>query len=742
MFEKNLRKEVQLKVASAHQPDFGRGIVRIDKRYQRELAVRQGDVVEIEGRRKTAAIVVDSYPNDRGLNIIRMDGLTRKNAKTTMGEYVIIRKVKVKEAQKVMLAPVQKGMHIMMPSRVVQQHIMGRALRKGDIISLVQQRRPPSGSFFEDIFEMMEMTPFGLGEMRFMVVSVHPSDIVQVSQNTQVKLLPEAVSISKHFQAPSVTYEDIGGLDKELQNVREMIELPLKHPELFDRLGIEPPKGVLLHGPPGTGKTLIARAVASETQSHFSSINGPEIMSKFYGQSEENLRKMFQEAEKNAPSIIFIDEIDAIAPKRGEVTGEVERRVVAQLLALMDGLKVRGKVIVIAATNRPEGLDIALRRPGRFDREIEIGVPDKKGRKEILQIHTRGMPLTDDVDLDAFASITYGFVGADLEALCKESAMNALRKILPQINLDEERIPPEILEKIAVRKVDFDNALKNIEPSALREIMIQTPNVSWEDIGGLEKVKRDLIETVELPLKDPEVFKEMGIKPPRGIFLYGPPGCGKTLLVKAVATESDANFISVKGPEIFSKWVGESERAIREIFRKARQVSPTVVFFDEIDSLAFSRGMEVGARVGERVVDQILTEIDGLEEMNDVVVIAATNRPDLVDSGLLRPGRLDRLILVPPPDEEARLEILRIHTKRMPLKNVDLEAIAAQSKGFSGADLAGICTEAGMLALREKSKTVEDKHFREALSEAMPSITDEIISEYERNLKRESLIYH
>ncbi|MGD2072606.1 MAG: CDC48 family AAA ATPase [Candidatus Thorarchaeota archaeon] len=735
------RTEIQLKVASAQQQDFGRGLVRIDRRYQQILGVKQGDVVEIEGSRITSAVVVDSYPNDRGLDIVRMDGLTRKNAKTSMGEYVRIRKAQVQEARQIVLAPTQKNMHLMMPGNIILQNILGRSLKKGDIISLVQQRRRPGGTLFQDLFEMIDNPPFGLGEMRFLVVSTSPGEIVRVTQRSKIKVLPEAMEVTES-EIPAITYEDIGGLHEEVQKVREMIELPLKHPELFDRLGIEPPKGVLLHGPPGTGKTLIARAVASESQANFSSINGPEIMSKFYGQSEENLRKMFEEAQRNAPSIIFIDELDAIAPKRGEVTGEVERRVVAQLLALMDGLHARGKVIVIAATNRPEGIDPALRRPGRFDREIEIGVPNMKGRKEILQIHTRGMPLDKDVSLDELSGITHGFVGADMQSLCKEAAMYSLRRILPEINLEEERIPKEVLEKIAVTKRDFERALKITEPSALREVMVQTPTIGWEDVGGLEKAKQALVEAVEWPLTRPDEFREMGITPPKGIFLYGPPGCGKTLLAKAVAHESEANFISVKGPEILSKWVGESEKAIREIFRKAKQVSPTIVFFDEVDSIAGRRGQEVGSRVGERMVDMLLTEMDGLEDLGEVVVIAATNRPDILDPALLRPGRLDRLILVPAPDMESRKKILEVHTVDMPLKDVDLSYIASITDGFSGADLDGLVREAGMNAMREGSKEVEMRHFSYALDEIQPSISDEMIHEYGKNVKREIEMYH
>lgn len=736
--------EVQLKVAGARQEDVGRGIVRIDKKFQGKINVVQGDVVEIIGNRETAALVIDAYPDDIGLDIIRMDGLIRKNAKTTMGEFVKVKKADVEPAKNVALAPTQRGMRIMISGNVVSRNLRGRVLKKGDVISLISQRKDPfTESIFSDLFDVISGSPFGLGEIRFVVVNTSPSGVVQMTNITKVDVLPEAVEI-KEVEMPTVTYEDIGGLKKEIQKVREMIELPLKHPELFDRLGIEPPKGVLLYGPPGTGKTLIAKAVASESNAHFIPINGPEIMSKFYGQSEENLRKVFDDAEKNAPSIIFIDEIDAIAPKREEVTGEVERRVVAQLLALMDGLKTRGKVIVISATNRPEALDPALRRPGRFDREIEIGVATKSGRKEILQIHTRGMPL-ENVDLDHLANITYGFVGADLEALCKEAAMNSLRRILPEINLEEEKIPPEILEKIRVTKNDFEESLKAIEPSAMREVFVQTPNVKWKDIGGLKKVKEELRESVEWPLKYPERFKKIGIRPPKGIFLYGPPGCGKTLLAKAVAHESEANFISVKGPEILSKWVGESEKAVRKIFRKARQVSPSIVFFDEIDSIASIRGEEIGSRVGERVVDQLLTEMDGLEELSNVIVIGATNRPDIVDPGFLRPGRFDRRILVPAPDKKAKFEILKVHTKNMPLaKNVDLKYLAEKTENFSGADLEGLIREAAMIALREDEniKEVSMRHFKKALEEMTPSIDRETIRSYELpTIKKSTGIY-
>jgi transitional endoplasmic reticulum ATPase len=547
-------------------------------------------------------------------------------------------------------------------------------------------------------------------------------------------------------EVSGITYEDIGGLHEELQRIREMIELPLKHPELFRHLGIEPPKGVILYGPPGTGKTLIAKAIANETGAHFISINGPEIMSKFYGESEARLREVFQEAEQNAPSIVFIDELDAIAPKRGEVTGEVERRVVSQLLTLMDGLKSRGQVVVIGATNRIEAIDPALRRPGRFDREIRIGVPDRNGRREILLIHTRRMPLAEDVDLDELADITHGFVGADIAALVREAAMNALRRYLPEIDLEKEVIPAEVLEKIKVSREDFANALKTIQPSALREVVLEVPNVKWTDIGGLEAVKQELMEAVEWPLKYPEVFKRLGIRPPRGILLYGPPGTGKTLLAKAVATESQANFISVKGPEVLSKWVGESEKAVREIFRKARETAPCIIFFDELDSIAPRRGFHTDAGVTDRIVNQLLTEMDGIQSLKGVVVLGATNRPDILDPALLRPGRFDRVLYVPPPDKAARLAIFKIHTREMPLdEDVDLDILASVTEGYTGADIEAVVREAAMLAARENinAQKVSMRHFEKALLKIKPSVGAEEKAEYDRILSnfKKSMAY-
>ncbi|OYT62721.1 MAG: AAA family ATPase, partial [Thermofilum sp. ex4484_15] len=623
-------KEVQLKVLEASQREVGRGKVRIDPEAMVKLGINVGDVVEIIGKRRTAAIAWPGYAGDQGAKIIRMDSITRRNAGVSIGDKVIVRKAEAKPATLVKLAPA--SMTLTLDENFVayiKKRLLDHPLCEGDIVQV-----PVLGQ-----------------AIPFVVVSLKPKHIAIVREDTKLIVLERPAEIER---IPRVTYDDIGDLHEAKQKIREMVELPLKHPELFRRLGIEPPKGILLYGPPGCGKTLLAKAVAHETDAYFIAINGPEIMSKFYGESEQRLREIFEEAKEHAPAIIFIDEIDAIAPKREEVTGEVEKRVVAQLLALMDGLEARGDVIVIGATNRPNALDPALRRPGRFDREIEIGVPDKQGRYEILLVHTRNMPLAKDVDLNKLAEITHGFVGADLAALCREAAMKALRRYLPQIDLEEEQIPPEVLEKIEVKMEDFMKAFREITPTALREVEIEVPNVRWEDIGGLGEVKQELREAVEWPLKYPKSFKRLGIEPPKGILLYGPPGCGKTLLAKAVATESEANFISVRGPEIFSKWVGESEKAIREIFRKARQVAPCVVFLDEVDSIAPMRGMGVGdSMVTERVVSQLLTEIDGIEKLEGVVVIGATNRPDILDPALLRPGRFDRIIYVPPPDEKA-----------------------------------------------------------------------------------------
>ncbi|HII71726.1 TPA: CDC48 family AAA ATPase [Candidatus Woesearchaeota archaeon] len=728
--------DLSLKVAEAIQDDVNKGIVRIDSNLMHRIQVRSGDIVEIKGEGVTVGIVDRAYPGDIGLNIIRMDGILRRNSKTGIGEIVKVRKAEVKPAKKVTIAPARQGIMIRAPPELFQQGLLGRAVIRGDIVSLGGTRRrrnTMSESPFEDIFSMMNenLMGFGLGDIKFVVADTTPKGPVLISSNTEVIFNPEAAEMKDEGKAPEVTYEDIGGLSEEIKKIREMVELPLKHPEIFERLGIDPPKGVLLHGPPGTGKTLLAKAVANETNSNFILINGPEIMSKYYGQSEENLRKKFEEAEQNAPSIIFIDEIDAIATKREETKGEVERRVVAQMLALMDGLQSRGKVVVIAASNIANMLDPALRRPGRFDREIEIGVPNRQGRNTILKIHTRNMPLAEgEVDLDELAEITHGFVGADLAALAKEAAMIVLRKILPDLQLEkEEAIPKETLEKLRVTQSDFLEALKVVRPSAMREVLVQVPTAKWNDIGGLEPVKQDLKEAVEWPLKNPEVFKRMGVSPPKGVLLYGAPGTGKTLLAKAVANESQANFILIKGPELLSKWVGESEKAVRKIFEKARQTSPSIIFFDEIDALAPRRGATGDNRVTERVVNQLLTEIDGLEELHNVVIIGATNRPDILDTALLRPGRFDRIVLVGAPDEKARNDIFKLHTSGMPLaKDVSLSQLAKVTDGFAGADIESICREAAMIALRADmaAKEVAKKDFDKAMDKVRPSISKEV----------------
>ncbi len=733
--------EIRIKVGElTAREEAGRGIVRIDSNSMGKLGIKEGDVVEIEGSKKTAAIAVRSYPADVGLNLVRMDGITRRNCSTGVGEFVKIRKANVKEARNITLAPAQRGIMIHISPNLIKENIFMRPMVKGDIIvpsPIVSRKKKGGPSFFEDFFgfdfEDFFFTPFP-GETRFVVTNTDPQGVVQIGDITELEILPQLPESMKleDKAVPTVTYEDVGGIKEIIHKVREMIELPLRHPELFERLGIEPPRGVLLFGPPGTGKTLLAKAVANESGANFISVSGPEFFSKWYGQTEENLRKIFEEAEKNAPSIIFIDEIDAVAPKREEVTGEVEKRTVSQLLTLMDGLKKRGKVIVIAATNRPNSIDPALRRAGRFDREIEFPVPDREGRLEILKIHTRNMPLKD-VDLNWLADITYGYVGADIWALAKESAMSALRRVLPDIKWKgEEELPKEVMEKLIVTKDDFENALKMVEPSAMREVLVEIPKVKWEDIGGLEDVKQALKEMVEWPLKNAESFKRVGIQPPRGILLYGPPGTGKTLLAKAVANESGANFISIKGPEMLSKWVGESEQRIRELFRRARQVAPSIIFLDEVDSIVPKRGLNYGTHVTENVVSQLLTEISGLEELKNVVIIAATNRPDMIDPALLRPGRIDRLISVPAPDVKTRLEILKIHTRNMPLKDVNIKELAEKAEGFSGADIEALCREAGMTALREnlKAKEIREKHFNDAFKKISPSITKDVTEHY------------
>jgi transitional endoplasmic reticulum ATPase len=734
-------EQIRLKVAEANQGDVGKGIVRIGEAFLARLGARPLDVVEVVGSRPTAALAVNAYSADQGADMIRMDGLIRSNAGSSIGQYVEIRKALWSEARHVTLAPVTHGMQIFAPGDVLTKVFNGRPVTRGDLISTTSVRKPPSDSMgretmFEEIFRgFLGAQAFGLGEIKLRVVSTTPAGIVKITEATEIELLPQAVETPER-PVPSVVYEDIGGLKSVIVKVREMIELPLKHPELFDRLGIDPPKGVLLHGPPGTGKTMLAKAVANESDAYFISINGPEIMSKYYGESEKALRDLFEEAEKNTPAIIFLDELDSIAPKRGEVTGEVERRVVAQLLSLMDGLKERKNVIVIGSTNRPEALDMALRRPGRFDREIELGIPDAEGRREILLIHTRGMPLSDDIDLSEYAERTYGFVGADIAAVTREAAMNALRRILPEINLDETTIPKEVLDRLVVQKEDFEAAMREVQPSAMREIMVEIPNVRWEDIGGLEEVKQLLEEAVEWPLRNADSFRRLRIEAPKGILLYGPPGTGKTMLAKAVANESDANFISVKGSALLSKWYGESEKRVEEIFRKARQVAPSIIFLDELDALVPIRGGAVGEpHVTERIVNQLLSEMDGLEELRGVVVIGATNRPDIIDPALLRPGRFDELIMVPVPGLESRRKIFQVHLQNIPLtEDVDIDEMVKLTEQYTGADIAAVVRKAGRLALREDMQTevVSQKHFLTALLEIGPSVTPDTMKYYAR----------
>ena len=714
-------KSIELKVAEALQNDVGRGLIRIDSKARKDLDVNTGDIVELKGKRSTAALVWQAHPQDEGMNIVRMDGYLRQNTGVGLGDKITLKKAELKEAKKVVLAPTQPMKYSPGFDQFVKKKMVGRAINRGDTV-------------FIGVFG----TSFPL-----VAAMVQPTGIVMINESTEL-VLKEAPE-KETAQIASITYEDVGGLKDEVQKIREMVELPLRHPELFERLGIEAPKGVLIYGPPGTGKTLLARAVASESEANFVHIGGPELVSKFVGESEERLRQLFKDAQDNAPSIIFMDEIDAIAPKREEAQGEVERRMVSQLLTMMDGLKARGQVIVIGATNRPNSIDPALRRPGRFDREIELGVPDRQGRLEILQIHTRSMPLAEDVSVDELAGITHGYTGADVSALTKEAAMKVLRRILPKIDLTQEFIPPEILDNLKVTREDFFNALREVRPSALREVFIERPNVKWGDIGGLENVKKELKEAVELPLKSPEVFTRMGIRPVKGILLVGLPGTGKTMFAKAVATETEANFISIKGPEVLSKWVGESEKAVRETFRKARMATPCIIFIDEIDSIAPHRGGgDEGNRVSERVVDTLLTEMDGLTGLKNVVVIAATNRPELLDMALMRGGRFDRIIEIPVPEEKTRVEIFRLHTKAMPIaKGVDVAEFAKKTDGYTGADIENVCREAGMAAIRRGINVdkVEAKDFEEALEIVKPSVTKSYVEKIKKFAKGENSMY-
>tara|TARA_A100001037_G_scaffold301932_1_gene332475 strand:- start:7486 stop:9711 length:2226 start_codon:yes stop_codon:yes gene_type:complete len=706
-----------LRVAKAIPSDVGHGRARVP--FDNELNLKPGDIVEISGEQRTAAIVWRCRPEDANLGVIRIDGIIRKNAGVSLGDRVTISKVETQPCQRLVLSPVMaKQQKVRFGPGI--EGFARRGLNKRPVVA-------GDRIFIPGMTLFAEALPFA-------IVSTSPKGIVQVLPDTEIVIKEEAVDEEESGQVQTISYEDIGGIGEQLQKVREMIELPLKHPILFRRLGIDPPRGVLLHGPPGTGKTLIAKAVASETNAHFTSINGPEIISKYYGESEKQLREIFDEAAANTPAIIFIDELDSIAPKREDVTGEVERRVVAQLLTLLDGMQGRDNVVVIGATNRRDAIDPALRRPGRFDRELEIGVPDKNGRKEIIDIHTRGMPISDDFDMDWLLDNSYGFVGADISALVRESAMKALRRYLPEIDLDEEQIPPEVLEKMEVKMSDFRQAIKEIEPSALREIYLEVPEVSWEQVGGLDEVKERLKESIEWPLTKPEVFDHFGINPPRGIVLFGAPGTGKTLIAKAIANEAKANFITIKGPELISKWVGESEKAVREVFKKAKQSSPSIVFLDEFESIAGMRRATDGAGsdVMNRVVNQLLSSMDGVESMEGVIVVAATNRPEMIDPALLRSGRFERVLHIPPPDTKSIQEILKIHTESMPLGKFKISDLASQLTNYTGADIEAICREAALIAMRANRKTVSKKHFEQAIERVRPTVTDEMMQYYDR----------
>ena len=722
----------KLQVANARPEDSGRGLAHLPRAMLAALGIGEGDVIEIVGKSSTPARAVAPYAEDEGLEIIRIDGLQRANAGVGSGDFVEVRKVESKAATRVVFAPAQQNLRLQGSSQALKRTFFGRPLTQGDIVATAGQQRvdnmPPG------VQNMLRAPAYALQEIRLAVISTTPKGVVHVDETTEIELRPEYEE-PKEARRADVTYDDIGGMGPTIDQLREMVELPLRYPELFQRLGVDPPKGVLLHGPPGTGKTRLARAVANESAAEFFLINGPEIMGSAYGESEGKLRQVFEEAAKAAPSIVFIDEIDSIAPKRGQVSGEAEKRLVAQLLTLMDGLEARANVVVIAATNRPEAIDEALRRPGRFDREIVVGVPDERGRREILGIHTRGMPLGDKVDLDELSRTTYGFVGADLAALAREAAIEAVRKLMPRLNLSEGTIPPEILDTLAVTREDFLDALKRVQPSAMREVMVEAPRVRWDDVGGLDDAQIRLKEGVELPLKDPDAFRRLGIRPAKGFLLYGPPGTGKTLLAKAVAREAQANFIATKSSDLLSKWYGESEQQIAKLFARARQVAPCVIFIDELDSLVPTRGSGMGEpQVTERVVNTILAEMDGLEELQSVVVIGATNRPNLIDPALLRPGRFDELIYVGVPDRAGRERILKIQTGKMPLaSDVDLSVIAGQTDRYTGADLEDVVRRAGLNALRRSLKAAEVwmVDFEEALKDSRPSVTPELEREYE-----------
>ncbi len=732
----------KIQVANSRPEDSGRGLAHMPRTLMAALGITEGDVVEIVGKQATPARAVAPYQEDEGLDLLRIDGLQRANAGVGSGDFVEVRKVESKPATRVVFAPAQQNLRLQGSAQALKRTFFNRPLCQGDVVATAGQQRvtnmPPG------VAQFMNAPAYALQEIRLAVVAASPKGVVHIDENTEVELRPEYEE-PREARRADVTYDDIGGMASTIDQLREMVELPLRYPELFERLGVEPPKGVLLHGPPGTGKTRLARAVANESDAQFFLINGPEIMGSAYGESEQRLREIFEEATKSAPSIVFIDEIDSIAPKRGQVSGEAEKRLVAQLLTLMDGLEARANLVIIAATNRPEAIDEALRRPGRFDREIVVGVPDKRGRREILGIHTRGMPLGDKVDLNELARTTFGFVGADLAALTREAAIEAVRRIMPRLNLEERTIPAEVLDTLSVTREDFLEALKRVQPSAMREVMVQAPTVRWEDVGGLDTAQMKLKEGVELPLKDPDAFRRLGIRPAKGFLLYGPPGTGKTLLAKAVAREAQANFIATKSSDLLSKWYGESEQQITRLFARARQVAPTVIFIDELDSLVPARGGGLGEpQVTERVVNTILAEMDGLEELQSVVVIGATNRPNLVDPALLRPGRFDELIYVGVPDKAGRRRILGIQTAKMPLaEDVDLDDVAARTDRFTGADLGDVVRRAGLIALRKslRATQVDMAAFDEALTEARASVTPEMERDYEQiaaKLKQEA----